>query len=503
MKDITHDLTAFSKLSGELIATNDQAWNEYYGWQRVKRTRQYTLQDIDNIVEEGSKEAKRRLSLDFFLKNGFYKRILFYYATLLTYSGILIPNPLNGKKLSEKTLIKRYQNALNYLNKIELQELLTHMSLRALIDGSYYGAILYANKDELVIMDLPMGYALSRFKDYKGNDIVEFNVSYFDTINDTKARNIALKNYPKEVQTYYRKYKDGKTIDSWVRLPSNVGVSFSFSDDGLPIFLSVIPATVQYDQAVDTERERDIEDIRKIIVQHMPHLSDGQLVFEPDEALEMHKGTVNMLKGNKYLSVLTTYADVEAVTSRTTESAHNNVLNSMWLNIYNETGTSAQLFSGDNGQVIKYNIKNDLSLMMILANKYSRFISNILNNLFGNGAIYFKYRIFPFTLYLRSDDITDTFKLAQSGYSLLLPSLAAGLSQSDLVGLKDLENDGLKLNEVLIPPSSSYTSSSNETITVDKEEKPQPATEEGGAPKKEPEELDPETVEKQKTQNQA
>jgi hypothetical protein len=38
------------------------------------------------------------------------------------------------------------------------------------------------------------------------------------------------------------------------------------------MFLSVIPATIQYDDTVDTERERDLDEIRKIIVQKIPHL---------------------------------------------------------------------------------------------------------------------------------------------------------------------------------------------------------------------------------------
>ena len=52
------------------------------------------------------------------------------------------------------------------------------------------------------------------------------------------------------------------------------------------MFLNVIPATIQYDDAVETERERDLEEIRKIIVQKIPHLTDGGLLFEPEEAAE-------------------------------------------------------------------------------------------------------------------------------------------------------------------------------------------------------------------------
>lgn len=71
------------------------------------------------------------------------------------------------------------------------------MALRALIDGSYFGVIHSANKDNFVLIDLPGNYCRSRFKDYAGNDIVEFDVTYFYTISEGTARKTALESYPK------------------------------------------------------------------------------------------------------------------------------------------------------------------------------------------------------------------------------------------------------------------------------------------------------------------
>ena len=104
--------------------------------------------------------------------------------------------------------------------------------------------------------------------------------------------------------------------------------------------------------------------------------------------------------------------------------------------------------------------------MMILANKYSRFTTYIINFLFANSNINFKYSILPVSWYNVSQYITDTLKLAQSGYSFLLPCIAAGLSQKDLVNVKKLENDCLDLSSLLIPLESSYTQSGKGTGQV-------------------------------------
>jgi hypothetical protein len=94
---------------------------------------------------------------------------------------------------------------------------------------------------------------------------------------------------------------------------------------------------------------------------------------------------------------------------------------------------------------------------MYLANKFARFVTNVVNDNFANSNISFKYTILPVTHQNEAKYIDTGFKLASSGYSLLVPALAQGFSQKDLVNLKDLENDVLKLNDKLIPPSNSFT----------------------------------------------
>ena len=83
--------------------------------------------------------------------------------------------------------------------------------------------------------------------------------------------------------------------------------------------------------------------------------------------------------------------------------------------------------------------------------------------------------------------------MATAGYSLILPALAQGFSQKDLVNLKTLENDVLKLTDKLIPPKTSFNSG-------------EAGDDVGGRPSKEADEKkdqtlkNEESVEKSKTQ---
>lgn len=471
------DLTSYNKAKDRMVLKNRE------NWRFSRKICNYSTEEVRKIIESGSRNEKILLSRHFFNLGGLYQRIIFHYSTLLKYSGILIPHALLGLTLSKNYVQKRYMQALDFLGKINIPERFAEITQKILVDGVYYGIIQSLSKDTLTVIDLPCKYCRSRYRDLKGNDIIEFDVSYFDTFLDEDDKSVALAAYPKEVRKHYKKVQLGKTSSYWVMIPSGTGICFSFFNYNAPLFLDVIPAVMQYEDAVDTERERELEEIRKIIVQKIPHLQDGQLLFEPVEAAEMHEGAVNMMRGTPNVSVLTTYADVDSIISRTAADNVNNSLQKMLQHVYSEAGTSPEIFAPTGSQAISTSLTNDLALVMILANKYSRFLTSIIDELFGNINVHFTYAFLPISYYNQSDYITDTLKLAQSGYSYLLPSIAAGVNQRDLISLKNLENDILELRDCLIPLSTSYTQSGNE----------------GGAPEKDLEDKSEKTIAKEES----
>lgn len=481
------DLTSFARAKEKMIATNEQAYKGHWDSvrHRMSKLKEYTPEEVAQIIASGSLSEQQKLSRNYFNKDGYYKQIIIYYATLLKYMGLLIPNPSTGKNLSTPHIQKRYYNALDYVERMQLPVLLTNIAQRALVDGCYYGLRVEGDKNDFQLIDLPSGYACSRFKDIYGNDVVEFDLSYFATITDKEQRDAALAAYPKIVQKAWKQLTQGKRKTKWLMLPKELGVCFPFFD-GRPLLLNIIPATIDYDDAVASEREREAEEIRKIIVQKIPHLNDGRLLFEPDEAEEIHYGTVGMTKGNKNVSVLTTYGDVDAITSGSSADRAENTLTRMEQNIYAQAGVTGQIFASTGSSSLETSLNNDLALMMYLANKFSRFITNLLNDIFGNGNITFKYTIMPISYYNAVDFADASFKLVGSGYSALMPALAFGLTQKDLVSIKDLENDVLKLGDKLKPLMSSYTQTADgNSKEGDSKEKPvETDVDEGGRPKK-------------------
>jgi hypothetical protein len=246
------DLTSFARAKDKMIATNDRAynadnWSQYHPCH--DRKREYTLKDIQEIIDHGTLESQQKLSRYYFSRDGYYKQIIIHYATLLKYTGLLIPNPKNGKSLSTSHISKRYYSAMDFVENMSLPLFFTECAQRALVDGSYYGLKVDTERDTFSVIDLPSGYARSRFKDTEGNNLVEFDLRYFDTIKDEEAKKAALNAYPKAVKKAYDQFsKKRGNKPNWYFVPSNIGICFPFFD-GRPLFLSVIPKTLEYDAA--------------------------------------------------------------------------------------------------------------------------------------------------------------------------------------------------------------------------------------------------------------
>lgn len=455
------DLATFKKQIDGMVAANDAAYGKWKSGGYHCRHREYTIEDVQAIIESGSLAEKILLSNVMFDQDPFYQQIILHYATLPLYYGILIPNNKNGQSINSSAT-KPYYRALDYVEKMKLKSLLERCALKIIKDGCYYGILGESTKDNFALIDLPYNYCKTRYKDLAGNDLVEFNLSFFNSISDIETRERILKSYPKEIRKEFRKFQKGTRKEPWMLLDPEYGVCFPMFESGIPMFLSMIPACMQYDKAVDNDLEKDAEEIKKIIVQKIPHnATTNELLFEPDEAEVMHQGTVGMLSKNKNVSVLTTYGDVDAIVSKTTEGAGSDHITKMASNVYYKAGVSGQLFGMGSNSSVVLSVKNDMSKLIPMLEKFSNFVTNVINRNFANQNLVFNYTIFPISKYEQEDYVNLTFKLAQSGFSFLTPMVAAGLSQRDAVSIKDLENNILKLQDKLIPLESAYTQSSS------------------------------------------
>lgn len=455
MEENKRDISLFKKAFKDMIASSNAAYVKSDAREIRRRNFHYTKEQILRIVQSGDAVQQALLSEFFFRTSGLYKRIILHYATFLTYSWVLSPHLKNATdSIKNKPNAAAYYKASNFCSDFQIEKRSTLFAKDVLVYGAYYG-LIYNENDKVAIQDLPFEYCRSRYKNRDEIDIVEFNMKFFDTITDENLRKEILGTYPKVVQKGYYDYKH-KGKNCWLFLPAELGIYFKFFDER-PFFLDIIPLLDDLDDYKEIDKKRNLQALKRILVQKIPH--DGmKLVFEPDEAEEMHGGAIDMLQDNRDVDILTTYADVNLLDLSSDDDEKTEVDDVQDL-IYESAGVSKELFSATTDTGLDFSLKNDLALMMILANKFANFYTAIINYTYSTKKVKFKLTILPISHYNSDEYTTKQKDLAAFGYTFLTPVLSTGLDQNSLIDLKNLENDLLDLENVLKPLQSAYTQS--------------------------------------------
>lgn len=446
-----------------MVATSRTAYKTLRGREEKTFHKKYNRVQINSIVSSGTAAQKAELSEYFFLTNGLYKRIILHYATFLTYSWVLVPHIINKKsQITETKIANAYRNASDFATNFQIERKSALFAKDVLVKGGYYGLIIDDGTD-IVIQDLPFKYCRSRFKNHQDIDLIEFSMKFFDDIREDSIREQILRNYPKIFQKAYKSYTKDKANKEWFLIPAEMGIYFNFFEE-TPFFLDLIPLLADLDDYKEMDKKRNLLALRKILVQKIGR--DGlKLVFEPEEAEEMHEGAINMLPNNPDIDVITTYNDISLLDLSSDDDEKTEIQDVQNL-IYESAGVSKELFSSTTSAGNEYSINNDLSMMMILGYKFARFYSVLLNYKFANNKVKFKLIILPVSAHNSKDYTSRAKELAAFGYVFSTPIVSTGLDQVDLEDMKILENDLLNLDEILKPLQSAYTQSGKVGQTV-------------------------------------
>ena len=454
-------LESFEKAMKKMIGTNDKAYRRYPDSSNPVLDNFFDLDEIKRTLAYGEPASLRELSRFAYRYFGIYERVINYYSRLLLFDYVATPK-VKGN-ISKNKILSKYNNVLSFLDKMSIPVNFQYITYKVLKNGAYYG-LFRVFDDGITFQELPVEYCRSRYKDSRGIDILEFNLSYFRKITSELDRQEVLSSFPKEVVKQWERTKNSKSItNNWVELDTKVGVVFHFGDF-VPYFVNAIPELLRLDEAQDREGDREAEELQKLLINKMPISSKtGEMIFEPEEAAVMHRGLVDMLSDNKYIDVLTTYGDTSLEQAQTTTSqAQNNSLNKFTFNAFDNLGASAQLFNAEGNTALKYSTDKDTSLMFSLAMIYANWLTYIVNDRFADNKISFSVEFLPTTIHNRKELMDVYLKGAQYGYSKIYTGVAQGIKQSNLVNLLSLENDILGLSDKMIPLSSSYTQTNNE-----------------------------------------
>lgn len=437
-------------------------------------------------MSERNLPLMREISNYFYNTNGIYSTVCNYFAHLYRYDWYIVPEIID-ESVKEEKVLKDFNNILNFLDNSHIKKLCGDIALSVIKNGAYYGYIV-PSKNGLVLQELPINYCRSIYN-IADIPVVEFNMRFFDdNFADINYRMKILKMFPEEFRKGYLKYKQGnlknddlrsrlglgydslvgreetnlydiKYRDGWYPLDPGAAIKFAFANGDQPLFINAIPAILDLDMAQDIDRRKQAQQLQKIVVQQLPLDKNGDLIFDVDEARDIHNNAIEMLQHSIGTDVLTTFADikVEDIADNNANQA-TDTLERMERAAYNALGISRNLFNTDGNLSLEKSILDDESTARTLLLQFYTFFDKITQGL-GNNKKKYNYRFYMLeTTQYNYKDLAKMYKeQVQIGYSKMLPQIAMGHSQSSIIHTAYFENNVLHLSEIMIPPLMSST----------------------------------------------
>ena len=415
----------------------------------------------------------RAISNYYYRVSGIYRAACNYLATLYRYDWYIVPE-IYDDKLEESKIVKEFVRILNYLDNSYVKKTCGDIALSVILNGAYYGYVIPDSKDGIIIQELPIGYCRSRYN--VGNKpAVEFNMRFFDEkFPDIKYRLKVLELFPKEFQEGYMLYKQHKLekdyssdlYGGWYLLNPECAVKFSFQNGETPWFINAIPAIIDLDAAQELDRRKQMQKLLKILIQKLPMDKNGDLIFDMDEAADIHNNMVQMLRNTFGVDVVTTFAEVDDIDlSDNTTTTSTDELQKSERTVYNNMGITSTLFNADGNLAQAGSVLVDEGSIRSLIDQLEIFYDHLTQLKTSNQRKY-NFRLYMLrTTQHNYKELSKMYKeQVQIGYSKMLPQIALGHSQSAIINTAHFENEVLHLSEIMIPPLMSSTMSSEDIL---------------------------------------
>lgn len=411
----------------------------------------------------------RNISNYYYNMNGIYQKVCHYFAFLYRYDWYVTPE-IYDDSVKEEKILQDFNKTLNFLDNSYIKKMCDEIALEVIKNGVYYGYLIDSD-EQIILQQLPANYCRSRYI-VNNCPAIEFDMSYFDTFTDIQYRMKILNLFPKEFKKGYILYKEKRLSNSeneygkWYLLDPNKTIKFNCNNSDMPMFVNAIPYLLDLEAAQILDRKKQMQKLLKIVVQKIPMDKNGDLIFDVDEVADIHKNTIQMLRNAIGVDVMTTFADVDSIDmSDKNTTTTSDDLEKVERAVFNAFGLSQNLFNTEGNMSLDKSILNDESSLRILLQQFNIFFNKVVSNLVtGKKKYKFKFYMLETTQY-NYKDISKLYKeQTQLGYSKMLPQIALGHSQSFILNSVYFENKVLHLSEIMIPPLSSNTMSSQDIL---------------------------------------
>lgn len=404
---------------------------------------------------ESNEKNIRNASIYMWGASSHYKRLLWYYGTMLLYAYIIVPAnfDMEKAKANPDAFIKSFQKAKDFVELLNISHEFTKATLVALKEGVFYG-ISSSNKTSFFLTGINADYCkITGIEDGR----------WLFSIDCSQIKQENLVQYPPEVTTMWNESK--RTGAKFVEVPSDVCFCLKADETSstynMPMFASVLPEIFDIDHY--KELQSTAEDIAnyKLLSMQIPLNDNGTPQLSWELALQYYNQLMSVLP--PYVTATVTPMEITPFDfPKSNAATETDEVARAEEQYWAASGTSSLLFGSAKNKTasaLRLSMQSDESIMFTFLDQVQRLINTHMKKL--SGTMKFKVLFLPVTRY----NIEETIKRVKEGGTYGIPvktaySTMLNITPTDIQGLDYLEMVIMQLGG-LTPLSNSHTQSTD------------------------------------------
>lgn len=404
-----------------------------------------------------------------------FRRLIQYFTCLNDLSYVVAPYRVDPKSANVKTMNRNYRKVLNTLSSMNIKTQFPKILTVCLREDTYYGTMWVTN-DSITIQQLPSDYcSISTIEGNVPN--VTFDFSYFD------SRKSLLEYYPAEFKTKYSIYEKNRTI-RWIELDSPTSFAIKCNADildySVPPFAGILREIYEIEDYKQLKLTKSALENYAMVFMTLGIDKDGNWQMDLDKAKEFWRNLDSVLP-DEIGSVLTPMP-INKISFEKSHTSNTNTVAEAEEELFSAAGVSSLLFNNDkaSANALSLSIKADQAITYGIVKSIEDMVNRFIQSqAYGKN---FKINFLDVSAFNRKEMGDMYLKAAQYGLpTVSMYAASQGLGQAELDSMNFLENDLLEIKKLFIPLQSSSTQSSKSESGG--------ATDEGGAPPKDANDL--------------
>ena len=436
----------------------------------------YSKDDIANYLKDPYKNEKNLRDAVTYIygASSHFRRLIQYFAGLSDLSYVVSPYRIDPKKANVASINRNYRKVVNFMSLVNIKQLKKILTV-CLREDTFYGTAWIVN-DNITIQQLPPDYC--RVNVIEGNVLnVSFDFSYFDRYQKL------LPYYPEEFRTKYEQVYKKNTREKWISLDAPNSFAIKANDDileySVPPFAGILREVYDIEDLKQLRLTKTTLDNYAMLVMKLGVDDEGNWNMDLNKAKDFYRNLDSVLP-EEVGSVLSPMP-IEKISFERAHTGDTDTVAEAEQNLFTAAGVSSLIFNNNkaSANALTLSIKADQAITYGIVKSIEDMLNRLLQaQPFGKN---FRVTFLDCSPFNRKEVGDMYLKACQYGMPMVSYYCASqGLGQAELDSMNFLENEVLGIKDLFIPLKSSSTQSSSES---------EGATEEGGAPQKDADEL--------------